>query len=272
MQTKIDLKDLQRLGLTDRESRVYYTLVVNGPNPIHEITAATAIPRAKIYENFRKLLQLGLIVERTVDGKKLYEAVRPDDAMSHLISCRAEEMEQYHRTAAKVSEELMAVFESNCHTFRAQDYFTFLQNPEQIRRYLEELQRKAQSEVLWFNKAPDFLVNYPSEWTFEALRRGVRYREIVEVDQAMNKGYLQAQVFPYLSESYESRIHPSLAVKLIVFDGRTSLFQFVDEDTPPHRTTIVIENRGIAIAFATCFEKYWQESIPLDDFLRNHPA
>lgn len=110
MHPQIDLTELQQLGLTERESKVYVAMVSRGPVLPREIPALAAIPRAKTYETLHRLLHLGLITERRVERKKLYEAVRPDDAIQHLLTLSERETEARRQTGVRLEAQLMAVY------------------------------------------------------------------------------------------------------------------------------------------------------------------
>jgi HTH-type transcriptional regulator, sugar sensing transcriptional regulator len=274
MQNQIDLTKLQLLGLTERESKVYLALVSRGPVLPKQIPALTPVPRAKIYETLYRLLQLGMITERHLDKKKYYEAVPPNDAIKHLLSSGEEEMEARRQAGAQLQDTLMAMFHASRGT-SAQDYFKFLQNPTQIVRLNEELQRGLQQELIAFVKPP-YVMNPDLEANaseLDALKRDIRYRCIYEVENLRHSEKRQRpQVLPYVEAGEEARVYSELPIKLAVFDRRISLLQFVDQNLPERRTTIVIDNAGIAAAFAACFEFYWQQSITFEEFRHSDPV
>jgi sugar-specific transcriptional regulator TrmB len=267
MRIEVDLKKLQELGLTERESKVYCALISHQPILMTEISSVTSIRQSKVSETLHRLLQLGIVIVRPVGRKKFYEAVRPDDAVQHLLLRNEKEMELRRQTAAQLEQQLMSVYNASRGTPSAQDYFTFLQNPTQIIRLVEELESKAQSETLWFVKGPYVTDTSIHEAELQALRRGVRYRGIYEASEPGNREDWERNVLPYVKAGEEARVHPALPMKLAVLDRRVSLVGFMDKSFPEHRTTIVIENEGIAAAFAVCFESYWQQSVPIEVFL-----
>lgn len=278
MQREVDLRELQRLGLTERESKVYLALVDRGPSQPLEIQSVTSIQRSKIYETLHSLLQLGFIMERPVHKKKLYEAIRPDEVIQHLLLQRSREIDQCQRIGQQLEQRLTSVFNASYRERSAQDYFTFMQNPAQISRVWDEMRVNAESEVLTFVKAPYI---YPSgghdveeniKPELDALHRGVHYRAIYQADELLNDlERVRQEVLPCIAAGEEARIHPDLAIKLTVFDRRISNFGFIDEASPQRITSILIDNRRIAMAFAACFENYWQASSDLPETLRELP-
>ncbi len=274
MQREVDLKELQHLGLTERESKVYLALVSQGPTLPLEIQSITSIQRSKIYETLHSLLQLGFIIERPVQKKKLYEAIRPDEVVQHLLMQRSREMDQCERIGNQLEQRLTSLFNASYREKSAKDYFTFLQNPTQILRLWDELRTNAESEVLTFVKAPYINPGNGSDpeqiikAELNALNRGVRYRGIYQADEMLDAERLRTEVLPCVEAGEDARVYPDLSIKLTIFDRRVSYFGFIDEAFPQRITAILIDNRGIAMAFAACFEFYWRMSTPLADFLR----
>ena len=279
MQNQADSKELQQLGLTERESKVYVALVERGPILPLEIQAITSLQRSKIYEILHSLLQHGFVIERTVQKRKLYEAIRPDEVIQRLLLLRSQEIEQFQLIGLQLAQRLTALYNASFSGRSAQDYFTFLQDPTQICRHSDDLHCSAKKEVLSFIRAPyvypsigsDPELNIKEE--IAALRRGVRQRAIYVADELLRREeWLHAELQPLFQAGEEARVHPDLPIKLCVFDHRVSLFGFVDETSPDRATAILIENRGIALAMAACFEHFWQASIPLTDFLKTRSA
>jgi sugar-specific transcriptional regulator TrmB len=272
-----DLKELQRLGLTERESKVYLALVEQGPILPLEIQSITSIQRSKIYETLHSLLQRGFILERPVQKKKLYEAVRPDEVIKQILLERGREMDQFQVIGQQLEPRLSLQFEEAYRGRDAQDYFTFLQNPAQIIRIWDELHSGAEAEILTFHREPYIYPNNEenpevvNKIEMEALARGVRYRAIYQAKEVQHhQDWLRTMVMPRVQAGEEARVFPGLAIKLTIFDRRVSYFGFIDETHQQRITAILIENRGIAAAFVASFEYHWQASTPLDEFLRLH--
>src|SRR3984893_17476267 len=99
---------LQGFGLTEYESRVYYTLLSNGPCTVNQIQYASGVPRTKVYQVSQQLTRKGLL--REVEGGKLtkFEAQPPEVLQSILV-----ERERKVRTLRKSMVALKKVREKN---------------------------------------------------------------------------------------------------------------------------------------------------------------
>lgn len=75
---------VQRLGLSEYETRSYLALVKMGPAKASELSFFAQVPRTKTYGVVRELERKGLI--RVIPGKpELYSAVSPDETLVPLL-------------------------------------------------------------------------------------------------------------------------------------------------------------------------------------------
>ena len=76
---------IQRLGLTEYESRAYLALIKTGPSRASELSFFAQIPRSKTYGTVRELARKGML--RVIPGRpELYSAVSPSEALMPLIN------------------------------------------------------------------------------------------------------------------------------------------------------------------------------------------
>jgi HTH-type transcriptional regulator, sugar sensing transcriptional regulator len=80
-----EIAALQRLGLTEYESRLYLSLIRQGPTKASQLSFFGQVPRTKAYGAIKELQQKGLL--RIIPGKpELYEASSPNEVLFPLIS------------------------------------------------------------------------------------------------------------------------------------------------------------------------------------------
>ena len=78
------VEGLQGFGLTEYESKVYVSLLSNGPSTVNSIQYFSGVPRTKVYPVAKQLAAKGLI--RELDGKpSKFEAQAPDALDSILV-------------------------------------------------------------------------------------------------------------------------------------------------------------------------------------------
>ncbi len=75
--TKMIEKDLQFLGLSDEETKIYLTLLKFGTSPVTQIARLTKIGRVNCYHHIQKLIQKGLISQSQKSKVKQFSAENP---------------------------------------------------------------------------------------------------------------------------------------------------------------------------------------------------
>jgi len=264
---EIRYRELSEIGLSDREAKVYLTLIKNPGVTAGAVPDLAAIPRNKVYETLRGLWQLGFVEQKVVGGKKIYTAIEPDAAIPRVLeNNRVREKERQER-GRQLTAKLNPIFLAGRAATRELAYMSFLKNPELIRRRLIELQKGVHYEILVFSKGPYMLSPQENTFELEALDRGVKVRAIYEINEAISRE-LQETIQHYGAAGEQARVHPELPVKLAIFDRRTVLMCMRDPgSTQLSMITLVIEHPDLALILCKSFEQYWSESIEWRRFL-----
>jgi sugar-specific transcriptional regulator TrmB len=85
------ISNLQDLGLSDKESRVYIANLALGPSSVQKIADQAGIKRVTTYVILESLVSLGL-VSQSVKGKKTFFIAEDPVSLSRLIAKREEEL------------------------------------------------------------------------------------------------------------------------------------------------------------------------------------
>lgn len=102
------LHELSRFGLTPLQSKIYITLLMQGPSPARKIAKALAIHRVEIYRVMKTLKNMGL-VEEILGNPRRYRAVEPERALETLVSQKMSRVKSLAKRAKEVGEWLTAV-------------------------------------------------------------------------------------------------------------------------------------------------------------------
>ena len=95
------INQLKNLNLTDKEARVYLTLLELGPATPYKISKRSRLKRPTAYVIAEELVEKGLIIQVTGEKKKLYMARSPEDYF--------DDVEERLFKAKQVLPELMAL-------------------------------------------------------------------------------------------------------------------------------------------------------------------
>lgn len=79
MENELLIKNLQKLGLNQYESKTYIALLYIGTSNAYNISKSSEIPRSRIYDILDTLVARGIVMlEETTDGCKMYTALPAD--------------------------------------------------------------------------------------------------------------------------------------------------------------------------------------------------
>lgn len=103
-----DIAALQRLGLTEYESRLYLALAKMGPIKASEVSFHGHVPRTRSYGAIRELERKGLLI--TIPGKpEVYAARAPAEVLLPMIT----RLEGEVKDSANLVQRLSMTYESN---------------------------------------------------------------------------------------------------------------------------------------------------------------
>ena len=101
----MELKVLEKIGLTKNESRVYQTLLRLGTSKTGEILKKSGLNSGKIYEILESLKIKGLLSESLINNIKYFTAAPPSQILEY-IKDKKEELEQEESIVKSALPEL----------------------------------------------------------------------------------------------------------------------------------------------------------------------
>ncbi len=102
-------KDLQQLGLSEKEAKVYSASLELGPESVLKIAQKSGINRPTCYVQIESLINRGL-VSSFIKGKKRYFSAESPDRFLDLISARAKDLRDKETSLKAILPELQNVF------------------------------------------------------------------------------------------------------------------------------------------------------------------
>lgn len=82
---------LSTLGLPERAQAAYLDLLTHGAASARVVASRLSVPRSSLYDHIRPLLELGLVVERSVDGKAVF-AIHDIEDLDRLVAERLDSL------------------------------------------------------------------------------------------------------------------------------------------------------------------------------------
>ncbi|WP_370150440.1 TrmB family transcriptional regulator [Streptacidiphilus sp. EB129] len=263
--------DLEELGLTNYEARVYLALIRRDVFTAAEVAREAQVPRQRVYDVLEGLTrrQLAVLHPGRVAG---YSAVAPEVAVDRLMEQQRRSLGRLERLSDELARELLPTWDSGRTHTDPLDYVEVLRDAADIRERFARIQSDAERELLSFSRPP--WVNPPAENVagIEASSRlhaaGRTVRSLYSQDVLDDPDVLSV-VRQFVDAGEDIRIAESLPLKLVIADGSTVLCDMPDPVARAGATTsLVIRHPSLAETLRLAFKQVWDESPTLDEALR----
>jgi len=245
---------LRSLGLTAYEAEVYEALVRMERVKVQDLAGMVSVPRPQIYVALRGLVEKGVCVE-TKGPVSLYSAVNPEHAFRQVLK-REEAALQAKAEAVKKLELEHQQRERE----EAPAHLITVLKGAQVKRYIDDMADKAQSEVLILLKSAAGQSTKSLEGAARSeigmLGRGVRVRCLYE-EASLADEQVAAILRKLLAAGEESRVIPSVPMNMMVFDDRSAMFSLASERAGV--TVFAFTHPDLVLMMKTGFEFLWQQ-------------
>ena len=271
MDTSEYLRSFIEIGLTEREAKVYMTLLSGKMFTVLELQEAVNIPRTKIYEVLNKLVSRNICIEKKLGRNKLYEAVEPKVALERVVESYKKDLERKEQLIKKVAEVFTPIFNNSKSIINPLEFIDVMKEKSQIHKRYTACVRSTKSEMLTFNKGPyacdtnDRLEEQEDE-EFKLLKRGGACKDIYELSELKEVDWLLSSVKKSLKLGQQARVVKKLPIKMLVFDYEKVMFA-LEQPVPEvnELTMIYIEHRQLAEACSILFYHLWDQGIDISE-------
>lgn len=240
------LKQLAQLGLNERESHVYLTLVKIGSARATELAKASKEQRTHLYQVLSSLEQKGLITSMESNNILRFTARHPSALLS-LIQQRMTELENVQDTI----KDLIPLIASMQGDKKGKPVVEVSHGEEAMKLAYREVLSKPFISV--FNPKQNY-EKFPGgtvQWVFGSNKRPLQGRELVIQNEA-TAGFMQRSS---QTKSYRYKLLPKgieLEMDIVVTGDTTVLFLY-DEDS----TVIRIDCAQLASPLKALFDMAW---------------
>jgi HTH-type transcriptional regulator, sugar sensing transcriptional regulator len=261
-------KKLLEIGLTEREAKVYLTLLKKSSYTAAELQESVDIPRTKIYEVLQKMVNRGICFEKKIGNNKYYLAVEPQTVFNQIYDNMKSEVDEKKRLISTLIDIYNPIYHNGRDSSDPSDYIEILKEKNLIHHKYTSLVRACKKELLTFNKGPYSCDNpekirEQNSAEFELMRKGGKSRGIYEINELTSVDWLIEGSKELIEAGHQARILTSLPIKMIVFDDFAVMFALNEKNNNEKLTMISIEHCAIASACKILFEHLW---IQADDF------
>ncbi len=265
MDTDKYLRAFVEIGLTEREAKVYMTLLNGRMYTASELQKAVNIPRTKIYEVLNKMLSRGICTERKLGKSKIYEAIEPELALESIYSKYQNDLNRKKKLIDQLSEVFTPIFENSKSIINPLEFIEVMRDKVQIHRRYTNSVRNTKREMLTFNKGPyasdnpERLAEQEDEET-KLLKRGGKTQNIYEFKEFNEVDWLLESVKKTVRFGQEARVVEKLPIKMLIFDDEKVMFPLEQPiEVSNDLTMIYIEHKQLANACRILFNHMWDQ-------------
>jgi HTH-type transcriptional regulator, sugar sensing transcriptional regulator len=271
MDTSKYLRSFIEIGLTEREAKVYMTLLSGKMFTVLELQEAVNIPRTKIYEVLNKLVSRNICIEKKLGRNKLYEAVEPQIALERVVESYKNDLDRKKELIQQVSEVFTPIFQNSKSIVNPLEFIDVMKEKSQIHRRYTSCVKSTKREMLTLNKGPyacdtsDRLVEQEDE-EFKLLKRGGSCKDIYELKELKEVDWLLSSVKKSLNLGQQARVVKKLPIKMLVFDQEKVMFALEQPvPTANELTMIYIEHKQLAEACSILFYHLWDQGVDVNE-------
>ncbi|MBI9031471.1 TrmB family transcriptional regulator [bacterium] len=264
------IERLINIGLTKYEASVYHTLLQKPDLSATELANLASVPRTRVYEVINLLHDKGFCKKSDDEKIKKFNAINPKFAFNNLLERNKLEYEKRIKNINLISEELEPIFElSKEQTDDPAKHIEVIVGNNEILEKINEYGRDVKDEILTMNKAP-YVID------FSAVQRrgkveyfpGLKYKFVTEKSDIENEDFVH---FLQLWEDVgaEVRVVDEVHTKLIVLDQRKVILSITNKNIMlSDHTSMFIDNSQLAKMYVKTFHSYFDDGIPLKEFLK----
>ncbi len=101
----MNIRDLEGLGLSEAEAKLYLALLRLGPSDAKALVRETNMFKANVYQSLERLYRKGIISQHTEEGRKLFRIQRPDSLLEYIAQ-KEENIQKQRKLAKKLIKEV----------------------------------------------------------------------------------------------------------------------------------------------------------------------
>ena len=260
------LKELIDLGISEREAKLYLTMLEYGEVNANDLNRLTGVSRSKVYSILSRMVVRGLCNERIEGRNRYFTALSPKTVKEALLR-------QWESERTEKEEKAEDIFSRLEQTFRETNESPPLNRVELIRnannihnKYMQ-LVEECQEEILAYVKPPIAATTKKAQQLqFDAqeraLKRGVYNRSIFSLKDL---GDIKLE-WTKLDEHDQMRVVELLPIKMFVFDTKKALLGIpssADKNTK-NFSILYVDDPGFCQVLKESFDRVWERALPVE--------
>ena len=272
MNTSEVIESLGTIGLSEREAKIYFSLLQVYEATAPEIHRLSGVPRTKIYEAIEHLVSMGYCIERMEGRSKHYQAAPLESVKYSVMQAWEDDIKKKIKSADSIFNVLEKFISENNHEAKTTDFVHVIRSKKSVSDRYISLLNGVKEEIVCFSRPPYASVDERSAMEqdkaeYDCIQRGVNYKVICMVDDQWWKSNVRDSSIELSRQGIDIRYINNLPIKMNVFDRHKTLIALasVPGATGSDFTMLEIVDPGFAKSCMILFETFWKMAIPTEN-------
>jgi sugar-specific transcriptional regulator TrmB len=250
LQQFMDITHLEKIGLKEKEAKVYIELLKEGQSIANNIAKKTNILRSSVYDYLEVLLDKGFITYAIISGKKYFQAVDPQKILDSFEEKKNAEEETLKQIIPELTSlKNMAEKKANVEVFEGKEgmksvmSYILKDNPKEILIY--------GSSGVSHKLLPFFMEHWHKQRIKQKIPIRIIYNSVPETKERIKKGpslaLAKIRFFPVKDVSLTGTIMYNNKVLITIWNPESPL-------------SVSIESKEISKNYKDNFEILWGAS------------
>ena len=248
----MDLKVLERIGLTEGESRVYLALLRLGMSTIGNIIKEANVSNSKVYDILDRLSKKGLVGMVIINNRRNFEPKDPS-RLKEFVEIKEKEIEEEKKEVEQLIPQLKQTYKYAEPMQEAE----ILQGARGIKTFCEMILTKFEKGDIFYvlgapKEANELLGTYFQDWHERRAKKGVTCKILYNQDArdwAKKRKRTKLTEVRFLPEEIET---PAL-----IDIGKEYVATLLFGERP---LCVVIKNKKIAESYLSYFNLLWKQA------------
>lgn len=241
-------RELQNLGLTEKEAKVYTTALELGPETVQHIAKVSGINRATTYVQIGLLKDKGLMSE-FVKGKKTFFVAESPNRLKNLLSVIEKELELKKTEANSVIPGLLSLFESMGERPKVR-FFEGIEGTRAMRDDFLSVKNKQIESIMNYDKLFQLFPHQQEEYTPLRVKKKIHSKVLYWSDGGEQKNANDPKMLR--SAKYMKLSKYPLNADITIYDNKIALATY--KSAP---IGVIIESKEISDSLRAMFYLIW---------------
>lgn len=272
------IKNLESLGFTNYESKVFLVLMKGHNMTAAEIAEEAGIPRTSVYDILKIFSEKGYCNELETPTKLRYEAIDPEVIEGKIQNELLQTCEKRIKVLNTVFDEVKAKYKASLPSENKVDVELIKGfNKNRPLKFIELL-KSSKSEIMLMNRIEGHVSTGLDAEVKKFFKRGGIFRSIYEVSTNFklivqgklvnaSKGDLISLCEEFEKQGEQIKLSNKIPQSMAIFDKQVVFVSLVDETVSKNnRTDMIIRNKDYAEYACEVFNMYWDKSMTIEEY------